>query len=1122
MAVTAGRDGAVKAGFPALFFSSEHGHKTRVRNRIERLVAPRLAIPREESALEPRDVLQNLPRQRKAMVFLVLDLLLVPVALGLALIVQALPVPAGRILRDMLPVWPVLLAVGGGLSAWLGLPRIALKEYGHRAMALTGALAAGLAVTAAAGAALAGVPVPAGTWVVFGTLYLLVSVGTRIGLFHLVTALYQRETHPGRSGQGSGAAPSPSPWRRLDCAVTPGTEYVVQARFAGPFVSRRALARVAFEDAGGNPVPPPAGTPHSDAVGHYRYLETDGASAEAGARLNTGLTGFAAPPGAARMHVDLLPWAGGDSLVLEAAEIHPHDGAQGRVATGELELPRGAGHVALTGALIAGDRAEEPLARLRLRFFDRSGQPIIATAEGLRRDGFHDNTAIIAADPLGPRDDRGTHPLRVRFRPPTGTQRLIWSLYPAEEGADVRLDGALSVAVLNGASAAPGTGGARLRAASGATSAPDEDQIARLRARLPQDPAWITIARRGDAVLAEIALTVVPEEWVTIEARLSRDAGRLDRARLFLLPVFFDAADGLLEADIPGCSSSSALGRHRLVTPMPEDDRATQARLSEPFRAPEGAARALFYLVANHVDPGIRLEGLTARPAAPHTLFDAIDISRMDRARLVQAETIARAVWDLPAWRTISRALGVMGGDRAADRLRRAEALTGQLTELDTGWLPELPPQPPLDADPRTVLHLLKVICPEEGSGGAVRSTSILESQAASGLRPVACLPLAAPRGDMAGRPDGIVSLERNGVSVNFLNFSALDPRALPATDLLRFETALHNRVLRAHRASLIHAASGFRGYENALKGLALAQANGLPMVYEVRSFHEHTWRPVSATHLGDGLTRLRMAQEDRCMAAADAVVTISRAMETNLRERGVPADRLFVVPNAIGPTFETLCPMQEADALRARHGFAGPVTVGYISNFSLREGHRVLLEAFARLVAAGHDLHLVMVGDGPERPKLAEEVRQRRLGDRVTMPGPVDHGEIRAWYRAIDLFIVPRIADFASDYVTPLKPFEAMSQQVPVLMSDRPVAREIAGEREERAGIFPSGDAEALAGAIAAALADRSALAARAAAARDWVLRERVWASVARRYDAVYATARDIHAQRNAVRRAG
>jgi hypothetical protein len=39
--------------------------------------------------------------------------------------------------------------------------------------------------------------------------------------------------------------------------------------------------------------------------------------------------------------------------------------------------------------------------------------------------------------------------------------------------------------------------------------------------------------------------------------------------------------------------------------------------------------------------------------------------------------------------------------------------------------------------------------------------------------------------------------------------------------------------------------------------------------------------------------------------------------------------------------------------------------------------------------------------------------------------------------------------------------------------------------------------------------------LAARAAAARDWVLRERVWASVVRRYDDVYAAARAAHAER-------
>jgi len=358
------------------------------------------------------------------------------------------------------------------------------------------------------------------------------------------------------------------------------------------------------------------------------------------------------------------------------------------------------------------------------------------------------------------------------------------------------------------------------------------------------------------------------------------------------------------------------------------------------------------------------------------------------------------------------------------------------------------------------VLHLLKVICPDESSGGAVRSTATLEAQVGIGLRPVACMPLSAPRpADIApDHPDGVIERMRGGVSVNYLHYPALVPKQITPADQLRLETRLHDRVLKRTRASLIHAASGFRGYENALKGLALARANDLPLVYEVRSFHEHTWRPITATHMGDTLTDLRIAQENRCMAGSDAVVTISRAMVDQLAQRGIAREQLFFVPNSISAEFETLAPLAQVAHLRHAHGLMGRKTVGYISNFSLREGHMVLLEAFAKLVAAGHDLHLVLVGEGGQRRAVRKRAQKLGLENRVCLPGNVDHAQVKAWYRVIDLFVVPRIADFASDYVTPLKPFEAMSQNVPVLMSDRPVTAEIAGENEARAGVFAAG----------------------------------------------------------------
>ena len=62
-----------------------------------------------------------------------------------------------------------------------------------------------------------------------------------------------------------------------------------------------------------------------------------------------------------------------------------------------------------------------------------------------------------------------------------------------------------------------------------------------------------------------------------------------------------------------------------------------------------------------------------------------------------------------------------------------------------------------------------------------------------------------------------------------------------------------------------------------------------------------------------------------------------------------------------------------------------------------------------------------------------------------------------------IDTFVVPRIAERAATYVTPLKPFEAMAMGLPVVVSDLPALTEIA-DPPRRGWSFPAGEAESLA----------------------------------------------------------
>src|SRR5262249_39990802 len=85
------------------------------------------------------------------------------------------------------------------------------------------------------------------------------------------------------------------------------------------------------------------------------------------------------------------------------------------------------------------------------------------------------------------------------------------------------------------------------------------------------------------------------------------------------------------------------------------------------------------------------------------------------------------------------------------------------------------------------------------------------------------------------------------------------------------------------------------------------------------------------------------------------------------------------------------------------------------------------LLEAFSELHRADRSSHLLLVGDGPLRLTLEEQVRGAGLREFVTFSGPVSHVEMPDYLAAMDVAVAPypALPDF---YYSPLKLFEYMA----------------------------------------------------------------------------------------------
>jgi phosphatidyl-myo-inositol dimannoside synthase len=121
------------------------------------------------------------------------------------------------------------------------------------------------------------------------------------------------------------------------------------------------------------------------------------------------------------------------------------------------------------------------------------------------------------------------------------------------------------------------------------------------------------------------------------------------------------------------------------------------------------------------------------------------------------------------------------------------------------------------------------------------------------------------------------------------------------------------------------------------------------------------------------------------------------------------PAARARMVRLAPGVDSSTFRPGQGGTRVRARLGIApGRPVLLSVSRFIARKGQDVLIQAMPQIIRAVPDALLLLVGDGPYRPRLERLVREHRLAASVTFAGAVPWSEAPAWFDAGDVFAMP------------------------------------------------------------------------------------------------------------------
>lgn len=474
-----------------------------------------------------------------------------------------------------------------------------------------------------------------------------------------------------------------------------------------------------------------------------------------------------------------------------------------------------------------------------------------------------------------------------------------------------------------------------------------------------------------------------------------------------------------------------------------------------------------------------------------------------DAAAVLEAVPPARrgAAWHAAAARLAHHTGDLDGAVRHARVHRRNRALAARMAgerEALTGDWPTLPREPGYLPRPGHVLHVLTNSLPHTRSGYAQRSHAILRAQADAGLhvsavtRPGYPVQVGVPWARAVDVVDGIT-------------YRRLTPSRLAQGQAARVRqhADLLLELVRAERPALLHTTTH---YVNAMAVRAVAEACGIPWVYEVRGRLADTWAstrgPAAA---GSARHAAFTSREAEAARAADAVVTLGEGMRDALIAEGVDRERIVLAPNAVDARFEAE-PPSRADA-RARLGLDPDAQyVGTVSSIVDYEGLDLLLRAVARLAPNHPRLRLRIAGDGVALPGLRVLAERLGIAGICDVPGRVAREDVLWHHAALDVFCVPRRDLAVTRTVTPMKSVEASAVGRPVVASDLPALAELV-EDGVTGRLFRAEDLDALVEVLADLLARPAEADRLGRAGRDWALATRTWTGNAARYRDLYSS---------------
>lgn len=284
------------------------------------------------------------------------------------------------------------------------------------------------------------------------------------------------------------------------------------------------------------------------------------------------------------------------------------------------------------------------------------------------------------------------------------------------------------------------------------------------------------------------------------------------------------------------------------------------------------------------------------------------------------------------------------------------------------------------------------------------------------------------------------------------------------------------------------------------LSAWIIGALRGAPYVYNVQEIY-----PDIAVNLGalKNRTAIRAleALERFVYRKAAAVTVIARRMRERLVAKGVPPEKVKVIPNFVD--LDRLTPVPRDNEFSRRHELLSTFTVTYAGNMGPAQGLDIVIEAARLLSSDDGDIRFLLIGEGMLRDQLTSAAGALPLKNVTVLPYQ-PNAMMPQIYSASDISLVPQAAATGSDAI-PSKVYRIMATGRPLIAMTDPHSDLAALVRDAGCGvIIESGNARALAEIVRRAAAHRGEWEAMGARGRAHVSSNYSRQAISAEYDAL------------------